>query len=37
MCGTIDPGHTYDEYVILFAKLGMTKWYGFGLVFVETL
>jgi hypothetical protein len=24
MCGTIDPGHTYDEYLVLLAKLGMT-------------
>jgi hypothetical protein len=24
MCGTIDPGHTYDEYLILHAKSGMT-------------
>jgi hypothetical protein len=24
MCGTIDPVHTYDEYLILLTKLGMT-------------
>jgi hypothetical protein len=24
MCGTIDPGHTYDEYMVLLAKSGMT-------------
>jgi hypothetical protein len=24
MCGTIDPGHTYDEYLVLLAKSGMT-------------
>jgi hypothetical protein len=23
MCGRIDPGHTYDEYLVLLAKLGM--------------
>jgi hypothetical protein len=26
MCGTIDPGHTYDEYLLLLAKLGMTTY-----------
>jgi hypothetical protein len=25
MCGTIDPGHTYDEYMVLLAKSGMTE------------
>jgi hypothetical protein len=25
MCGTIDPGRTYDEYLILLAKSGMTE------------
>jgi hypothetical protein len=25
VCGINDPGHTYDEYVILLAKLGMTE------------
>jgi hypothetical protein len=25
MCGTIDPGHTYDEYLILLAKSSMTE------------
>jgi hypothetical protein len=25
MCGTIDPGHTYDEYLVLLAKSGMTE------------
>jgi hypothetical protein len=25
MCGTIDLGHTYDEYMVLLAKSGMTK------------
>jgi hypothetical protein len=25
MCGTINPGHTYDEYMVLLAKLGMTR------------
>jgi hypothetical protein len=24
MCGTIDPGHTCDEYLVLLAKSGMT-------------
>jgi hypothetical protein len=24
MYGTIDPGHTYDEYLVLLAKSGMT-------------
>jgi hypothetical protein len=24
MCGTIDPRHTYDEYLVLLAKSGMT-------------
>jgi hypothetical protein len=24
MCGTIDHGHTFDEYLILLAKSGMT-------------
>jgi hypothetical protein len=24
MCGTIDPGHTYNEYLGLLAKSGMT-------------
>jgi hypothetical protein len=25
MCGTIDPGHTYDEYLVLLAKSAMTE------------
>jgi hypothetical protein len=25
MCGTVDPGHTYDEYLVLLAKSGMTS------------
>jgi hypothetical protein len=25
MCGTIDPGHTYDEYLVLLAKLGIER------------
>jgi hypothetical protein len=25
MCGTIDPGRTYDDYLVLLAKLGMTS------------
>jgi hypothetical protein len=25
MCGTIDPRHTYDEYLVLLAKSGMTR------------
>jgi hypothetical protein len=25
MCGTIDPGHTYDEYLVLLAKSDMTE------------
>jgi hypothetical protein len=24
MCGTIDPGHTCDEYLVFLAKSGMT-------------
>jgi hypothetical protein len=24
MCGTIDPEHAYDEYLVLLAKSGMT-------------
>jgi hypothetical protein len=24
ICGTINPGHTYDEYLVLLAKSGMT-------------
>jgi hypothetical protein len=24
MCRIIDPGHTYDEYLVLLAKSGMT-------------
>jgi hypothetical protein len=24
ICGTIDPGHTYDEYMVLLVKLGLT-------------
>jgi hypothetical protein len=24
MCGTIDIGHTYDEYMVLLVKSGMT-------------
>jgi hypothetical protein len=27
MCGIIDPGHTYDEYLVLLAKSGMTLEY----------
>jgi hypothetical protein len=25
VCGINDPGHTYDEYLILLAKSGMTE------------
>jgi hypothetical protein len=25
MCGTIDYGHIYDEYLVLLAKSGMTS------------
>jgi hypothetical protein len=25
MCGTIDPEHTYDEYLVLLAKSGITE------------
>jgi hypothetical protein len=25
MCETINLGHTYDEYLVLLAKSGMTK------------
>jgi hypothetical protein len=25
MCGINDPGHRCDEYLVLLAKLGMTK------------
>ncbi len=24
MCGTIDPGHTYDEHLVLVLKPGVT-------------
>jgi hypothetical protein len=24
MCGTIDPGHTYNEYLVFLAKSSMT-------------
>jgi hypothetical protein len=25
VCGINDPGHTYDEYLVLFTKLGMIE------------
>jgi hypothetical protein len=25
MCGTIDPEHTYNEYLVLLAKLDTTE------------
>jgi hypothetical protein len=28
MCGINDLGHTCDEYLVLFTKLGMTTWVG---------
>jgi hypothetical protein len=30
MCGTIDPGHPYDDYIVLLAKLGTTPHSGWA-------